>query len=346
MADELNKTTPTTTTPATGTTGTTGSTATPTVASQAKSAPSQLDQYNQQRESKIRDLYSASRNNAVQGLKTAYDQNMAEQQRAMDKISPQYQESMNQLSAEYERQRRNNNMQAAANGLNTGAGSQMQLGQMNAYTQSQAGLKKQENEALDNANQNMVDMKTNYQNQIAQATANNDYQQAAALLDEYGKQYERQMTQASQLAEYGDFSMYANIYGQGAAQQMERTWALQNPLLAYNLGKLTAQEYFNMTGSNPPGYGGGGGGGYIDGGSGGSGNRSYYTGPAGYYDKPGNFVVPSTGAIYGSKVNDPEAGVPRNSNSSSSSGSSNATTSAREAISNLAAKVNSWMHKG
>jgi len=276
MADELNKTTPTTTTPATGTTG---STATPTVANQAKSAPSQLDQYNQQRENKIRDLYSASRNNAVQGLKTAYDQNMAEQQRAMDKISPQYQESMNQLSAEYERQRRNNNMQAAANGLNTGAGSQMQLGQMNAYTQGQAGLKKQENEALDNANQNMVDMKTNYQNQIAQATANNDYQQAAALLDEYGKQYERQMTQASQLAEYGDFTMYANIYGQGAAQQMERTWALQNPLLAYNLGKLTAQEYFNMTGSNPPGVGGGGGGGgYSGGGYGGYSGGSGYSG--------------------------------------------------------------------
>ena len=200
MADELNKTQTTT-----NTTGTTAAT-TPTSAVDATKSTSQdyLNQYNAQREQKIRGLYDASKNNALQGLKTAYDQSLSAQQRAADKISPQYQESMNQLSAEYERQRRNNNMQAAANGLNTGAGSQMQLGQMNAYSTAKSGLQKQENEALDTANQNMVDLKTNYQNQIAQATANNDYQQAAALLDEYGKQYERQMTQASQLAEYGE----------------------------------------------------------------------------------------------------------------------------------------------
>ena len=183
-------------------------------------------------------------------------------------------------------------MQAAANGLNTGAGSQMQLGQMNAYGQGQAQLRKQENEALDNANQNMADLKTNYQNQIAQATAQNDYQTAAALLDEYGKQYERQMTQASQMAEYGDFSMYANIYGQPAAQQMEKTWSLQNPLLAYNLGKLTADEYFKMTGSYPPGYSGGGGGGGGGGGYSGGGG-GYYYGPPGHLDDNGNWVLDS-----------------------------------------------------
>ena len=216
MADELK----TNQTPATGTTGTTSA-----VQQNTNNANDYLNQYNAQRENKIRNLYDTARQNTLQQYKTAYDQNMATQQRAMDKISPQYQEAQNQYAAEYERQRRNNNMQAAANGLNTGAGSQMQLGQMNAYGQGQAQLRKQENEALDNANQSMVDLKTNYQNQIAQATAQNDYQTAAALLDEYGKQYERQMTQASQMAEYGDFSMYANIYGQGAAQQMEKTWA-------------------------------------------------------------------------------------------------------------------------
>jgi len=285
MADELKTNQAT----GTGTTGTAGTTSA--VQQNTNSANDYLNQYNAQRENKIRNLYNTAKTNTLQQYKTAYDQNMATQQRAMDKISPQYQESMNQYAAEYERQRRNNNMQAAANGLNTGAGSQMQLGQMNAYGQGQAQLRKQENEALDNANQNMVDLKTNYQNQIAQATAQNDYQTAAALLDEYGKQYERQMTQASQMAEYGDFSMYANIYGQGAAQQMEKTWALQNPDLAYNLGKMTAQEYFNMTGAWPRGYSGGGGGGD----SGGSGGGNYYYGPAGTWKPDGNgshvFVV-------------------------------------------------------
>jgi len=287
MADEL-KTNQTATTAATGTgssaSGTTGTTSA--VQQNTNSANDYLNQYNAQRENKIRNLYDTARQNTLQQYKTAYDQNMATQQRAMDKISPQYQEAQNQYAAEYERQRRNNNMQAAANGLNTGAGSQMQLGQMNAYGQGQAQLRKQENEALDNANQNMADLKTNYQNQIAQATAQNDYQTAAALLDEYGKQYERQMTQASQMAEYGDFSMYANIYGLPAAQQMEKTWSLQNPLLAYNLGKLTADEYFKMTGSYPPGYGGGG-----DGGGGYSGGGGYYYGPPGHLDNNGNWVI-------------------------------------------------------
>lgn len=213
-----------------------------------------VNTYNANREKKIQDMYAASQRSTEAGLKTAYDKSMSAAQQARDDISPQYQESMNQLSAEYERQRRNNNMQAASNGLNTGAGSQMALGQMNAYQQGQGRLATAENEAIDRANQNILDLKTDYQNQIAQAAANNDYRQAAALLDEYGAQYDRTMNQASQLAQYGDFSLFASIYGDAAAQQMEKTWALQNPDLAYNTGKLTAEEYRQMTGRNPRGY--------------------------------------------------------------------------------------------
>ena len=213
---------------------------------------STLDTYNQNRESQIRNVYDMARQNNLAALQTAYDKNMSTAQEALEKISPQYRESANELSAEYERQRRNNNLQAAANGLNTGAGSQMQLAQSNVYQTNQGKLKRQENEALDTANRSIVDLKTDYQNQIAQAAANNDYQLAAALLEEYGQQYERQLSQAQQLAEYGDFSLYTNIYGAEAAQAMEKSWLLQNPSLAYTLGKITADEYFKMTGSYPP----------------------------------------------------------------------------------------------
>lgn len=242
---------------------------------------SSLDAYNQGREQQIRDVYGKARQNNLAALQTAYDQNLSNAQANRDKITPQYQDSMNQLGAEYERQRRNNNLQAQANGLNTGANSQMQLGQMNVYSQGQAGMQRQMNEALDEADKGILDLKTNYQNQIEQAAANNDYQLAAALLDEYGNQFQRQSQEAARLAEYGDFSLYTNIYGADAARNMERSWMLQNPLLAYNLGKLTADEYFKMTGTMPPdkaaqatsggsgsGYGGYGGGYYPDSGSG------------------------------------------------------------------------------
>lgn len=330
-------------------------------------------------------LKTAYENNTA-SLKTAYDKNLAQiadtyQQNMSDAeayrqgISPRYQEAMNSLSAEYERQRRNNNMQAAVNGINTGVGSQMSLAQSMAYQRNQGNLSRSEMEALNEAERgindlnraynnqqdiinteynnnvdrlnreyanqqatygtsyqnNLLNLKTNYQNKIAEAAANNDYQQAAALLDEYGAQYDRTMQQAEQLAEFGDFSMFASIYGIDAAQQMEKMWGMQNPDLAYNLGRMTAEEYFNITGRYPSGYTNGdayhygaeGPGGYVQhnpdgtftyvGGPardyskkylthlpyGGS-RRKVYTGPAGYYTVDGNFYVPDTGRFYGS----------------------------------------------
>ena len=53
---------------------------------------------------------------------------------------------------------------------------------------------------------------------------------------------------------------------------------LQNPELAYTLGKITPEEYFSMTGKYPNGYGIGGG---DEGGGGSSRGRSGT--PQGYY---------------------------------------------------------------
>ena len=238
--------------------------------------PVDLTQYNANREQQINNMYASKLDMNKAQLTNAYNQNMSDAQAAYDKISPEYQQRQNELSAEYERQRRNNNMQAANNGLNTGAGSQMALAQSSAYQSNSAGLKRSENEALNEANRNMLDIKTDYQNKISEATANNNYQLAAALLDEYGAQYDRTVNAAKQAAEYGNFALYASIYGQEAADQMQQSWSLQNPLLAYNLGKLTAQEYFNMTGKWPRGSGHGGGG------SGGGGGNIYSGGGSGY----------------------------------------------------------------
>ena len=157
-----------------------------------------LNAYNANREQKIQNTYNAALNNTNAGLKTAYDQNLSDLQAARDKISPQYQQSANALAAEYERQKRNNNMQGAANGLNTGAGSQLALGQSMAYQRDAGNLARSENEALNEANRGIADLGVQYQNQIAQAVAANDYKQAQAMLDEYERQYQRQMTLENQ----------------------------------------------------------------------------------------------------------------------------------------------------
>lgn len=66
--------------------------------------------------------------------------------------------------------------------------------------------------------------------------------------------YERNMTQAKLLASYGDFSGFANLYGQDVAAQMSALWTAQNPDLAYNTGRINAEQYRQITGSYPAGY--------------------------------------------------------------------------------------------
>ena len=155
--------------------------------------PNNLAAYNQQQEQRLRELYEQAGKNTEAALKTAYDQNMSDLQAVRDKLDPQYQQSMNELGAEYERQRRNNNIQAQANGINTGAGSQMQLAQSNAYQAGQAQMQRAKNDAINDAQKRISDLQIKYQNDIAQAAANNDYQLAAALYQEYQQQYQRQM---------------------------------------------------------------------------------------------------------------------------------------------------------
>lgn len=243
-----------------------------------------LDRYNADREAQIRALYAAAQQNTLNGLRTAYDQNMSDASAARDLISPQYQERMNALSSEYERQRRNNNMQAAVNGLNTGAGSQMALAQSAAYQANQGNLARSENEALNEANRRIQDLQRNYQNAVAEATASNNYKLAAALMDEYQNAYNRQMNlentnyqrslqneqqnytrtwnenerdysrgmdEAAQKAQYGDFSGFKDVYGDEVAKGMEAAWALQNPQQAWASGKISSADYYALTGRMP-----------------------------------------------------------------------------------------------
>ena len=234
-------------------TGTATSPAAATPTSQVMTGNQSLDNYNTGRVNQINQMYDSQRDAALGQLESAHNRTMSDAQAAYDKITPKYQESRNAVGAEYERQRRNNNLQAQANGLNTGANSQMQLAASSVYQQNQAGLHKAENEALNESNRQMVTLKEQYEADVQDAIAKNDAQRAAALLNEYGQQYDRMQSEAKQLAAYGDFSLYAQLYGQQAADGMQRSWDLQNPALAYALGRLSAQDYFKLTGRYPPG---------------------------------------------------------------------------------------------
>lgn len=132
---------------------------------------------------KLNDLYSKQLESTKQGLKTAYDQSLSDQQYARDQIAPEFRRASNDLATQYERNRRNLNMQAMVNGLNTGTGSQQALALNNSYLKNYANLQGQRATALANADRAIADLKTKYQNAVAQAIADSDYKKAAAMYD-------------------------------------------------------------------------------------------------------------------------------------------------------------------
>lgn len=217
--------------------------------------------YDTARINEINSMYDAQKSARMSELESAYDRSRADYQAAREKIAPQYQQSANDLSTQYEKSRQAFQRQAAANGLNTGTGAQEALARSGQYQRDMGRLRTAQADAYTENQRQQDNLTAQYQSNVAQALANNDYQRAAALLDEYNNGYNRRMQEAQQLAEYGDFTGYSSLYGQTTADSMARLWNAQNPDLAYNTGRISAEEYRAMTGVYPPGYNGVGGGG-------------------------------------------------------------------------------------
>ena len=193
-------------------------------------------------------MYDQQTQANVNSLKATYDQNLASQQAAREQIGTTYQNSANNMQAQYERNRRNLNQQAAANGINTGAGSQQQLSLQNVWNRDYGALQGQQAQAYANADLAIANLQTEYQNAIQQAQAQGDYRKMAALLDGYNADRERQMQEAKLLAGFGNFSGYEGIYSPAQIDSMRQGWIAQNPLAAYNTGAITADQYYRMTG--------------------------------------------------------------------------------------------------
>ena len=159
----------------------------------------------------ISGMYDANRDANLANMEAEYNRARSQQEADAAQIAGNYRNQMNDLGAAYERQRRNNNIQAAANGLNTGAASQMQLAQSGAYQRAYGALGAAQAQEEATAARGIADLEANYRSQVNAAIANSDYQKAAALLQGYGEDRQRQMNEANVLAQYGDFSGYGGL---------------------------------------------------------------------------------------------------------------------------------------
>lgn len=202
--------------------------------------------YNTARTDAIKQMYDAQRAQREAELKAAYEQSMSGYQSAYDKIAPDYQQKANDLAVQYERNRHNFFNEAAASGINTGTSAQESLARGGEYQRDFGALRTSEAEQQAAVERQMADRKAQYQNDVAAALAQNDYQKAGALLDEYNNGYQRDLENAKLLASYGDFSLFQNLYGKDQADNMFLLWAAQNPDIAHNTGAITDDQFANL----------------------------------------------------------------------------------------------------
>lgn len=207
--------------------------------------------YSTARTDAINQMYNAQAAAKQQELKAAYDRQMSSAQAAADKIPQTYQQQANALATQYERNRRNLNMQAAGNGINTGAASQQALALNSVYQRDYGNIGRAQADAQAEAQRGMADLTAQYESNIQSALAQNDYQKAAALLNEYNNAESRNLKNAQILAEFGDFSGYANLYGKEQADNMLAIWRAQNPDLAYMTGNITEAQRDNLVNGRP-----------------------------------------------------------------------------------------------
>lgn len=179
----------------------------------------------------INQMYQSQLQGNLAQLESANQINNANLEANRADITKQYQQQMNAAATDYERNRYNLNQQAANNGLNVGTGSQMQLALNSAYQGRQGALGAAQQQAQDNLNRQISNLNIQYQADVANAIAQNDYQKAAALFADK-QQREQQLTEyyqmmvkeANQRASYGDFSMMGQLYGTDAAAQAQAEW--------------------------------------------------------------------------------------------------------------------------
>lgn len=212
-------------------------------------------------EDAVNRLYEARQRAQIQALRDAYDQNMLTYQAAREDIAPVFEAQRNATAAESERQRAAFNEYAAARGLNSGAGGQAELARGNVLAGNLNALNTEQARQETEINRAIAALKAQYQNQIAQAKADNDYQRLAELLTEYRTQEQSLVnTSANQADE--DYKAWAAQYNAYRDSVSDKQYAEQ-----FNYQKERDavsdnqwERQFALSKARSSGSGGGGGG--------------------------------------------------------------------------------------
>ena len=198
----------------------------------------------------VNDVYDKQYDAQTAGLKSTYERSMSDAQTAAKAIAPQYQLQANTLAGQYEKARRNANLNAMTSGLASGTGQQQQNALRNQYLTNYGALRGQEAGAVTEANQNMVKLTDDYNAALAKARAETEAKRNQSLIENYNNNQNRMDTQAAAMAAYGNFDMYRQLYGDAQADQMRNVWIAQNPDAAFRSGMISKEDYKKLTNKN------------------------------------------------------------------------------------------------
>lgn len=190
----------------------------------------------------VNNVYDRLNDATLSQLLASYNNSRAEAEYQASKLPALYQAQRNATSADNEREKMAFREQAAANGLNAGNRSQAALAFSNQLQNSLGQLNTAEANALADAQHDLTQLYISYQQQIAQAVSENNYQRAAALMQEYQTAQQSRVNtavaQANLNMQVADFNRQTR-QNQVAAQQQawQNQFDLANLLAGYgNMG--------------------------------------------------------------------------------------------------------------
>lgn len=188
----------------------------------------------------LQEMYEAQKRNALAQLNSAYRSNLSAIDKAKNNLGGQYQSARNQTAGASELSARNFQEFAAAAGLNSGAGGQAELARNIALQNEMSNLNAQESATLADLELQRANVDTEYNNAIAQAEAQHDYELAAALYEEKVRQNEELLKREAVIYQREQDEL-------AATQQLQKQLANYGNAFLEN-GAMPSKEMLNAMG--------------------------------------------------------------------------------------------------
>ena len=183
----------------------------------------------------IQQMNQAKKDAAIASINAAYNQNKAALDRAQVGLSESYQAARNETAGASELAKRNNAQYAAAYGLNSGTGGQMELARNVALQGNLNNINLAEGQSMADLTLQRANAETEYNNAIAQAESQGNYELANQLYQEKVRVQETLLNLQIQQAQM-DYQAYRDSVADNQWKQA----------FNQNVGQQDWQNYFGM----------------------------------------------------------------------------------------------------